>query len=67
MGCVIIRQAIRQAKRRYNLRPALCYVININNKINGRICCLRLMQTAGRPFVFGCRLFERGRLYERFT
>lgn len=28
MGCVIIRQA----KRRYNLRPAL----NINNKINGR-------------------------------
>lgn len=37
MGCVIIRQAIRQAKRRYNLiRPALCYVININNKINGR-------------------------------
>ncbi len=36
MGCVIIGQAIRQAKRRYNLRPALCYVININNKINGR-------------------------------
>lgn len=33
MGCVIIRQA----KRRYNLRPALCYVININNKINNKI------------------------------
>lgn len=32
MGCVIIRQA----KRRYNLRPALWYVLNINNKINGR-------------------------------
>lgn len=34
MGCVINRQAIRQAKRRYNLRPALCYALNINNKIN---------------------------------
>lgn len=34
MGCVINRQAIRQAKRRYNLRPALCYALN--NKINGR-------------------------------
>lgn len=43
MGCVIIRQAIRREKRRYNLRPALCYVI------------------------FWRRLFERGRLYERFT
>lgn len=27
MGCVIIGQAIRQAKRRYNLRPALCYAL----------------------------------------
>lgn len=36
MGCVINRQTIRQAKRRYNLRPALCYALNINNKINGR-------------------------------
>ena len=36
MGCVINRQAIRQSKRRYNLRPALCYELNINNKINGR-------------------------------
>lgn len=36
MGCVIIRQAIRQEKLRYNLRPALWYVLNINNKINGR-------------------------------
>lgn len=36
MGCVIIRQAIRQEKRRYNLRLALCYALNINNKINGR-------------------------------
>ena len=36
MGCVIIRQAIRQAKRRYILRPALCYALNIDNKINGR-------------------------------
>lgn len=36
MGCVINGQAIRQAKRRYNLRPALCYALNINNKINGR-------------------------------
>lgn len=34
MGCVIIRQAIRQAKRRYSLRPAFCYAVN--NKINGR-------------------------------
>lgn len=29
MGCVIIRQAIRQEKRRYNLRPALCYALII--------------------------------------
>lgn len=36
MGCVINRQTIRQAKRRYDLRPALCYALNINNKINGR-------------------------------
>lgn len=36
MGCIIIKQAIRREKRRYNLRPALCYVLNINNKINGR-------------------------------
>lgn len=35
MSCVIIRQAIRREKRRYNLRPALCYAFNINNKING--------------------------------
>lgn len=35
MSCVIIRQAIRREKRRYNLRPA-CYALNINNKINGR-------------------------------
>jgi hypothetical protein len=32
MGCVIIMQA----KRHYNLRPAFCYALNINNKINGR-------------------------------
>ena len=51
MGCVIIRQAIRQAKRRYNLRLALCYVININNKINGRFA------------VYA----ERGRPYERIA
>lgn len=36
MGCVIIRQAIRREKRRYNLRPAFWYALNINNKINGR-------------------------------
>lgn len=36
MGCVINRQPIRQEKRRYNLRPAFCYALNINNKINGR-------------------------------
>lgn len=36
MGCVIIGQAIRQEKLRYNLRPAFCYALNINNKINGR-------------------------------
>lgn len=36
MGCVIIKQAIRQEKRHYNLRPAFCYALNINNKINGR-------------------------------
>lgn len=36
MGCVIIGQAIRQEKLRYNLRPALCYALNISNKINGR-------------------------------
>lgn len=36
MGCVINRQAIKREKRRYNLRPALCYALNINNKINGR-------------------------------
>lgn len=36
MGCVINRQAIRREKLRYNLRPALCYALNINNKINGR-------------------------------
>ena len=36
MGCVIIRQAIRREKRRYNLRPALSYALNINNKIKGR-------------------------------
>lgn len=35
MGCVINRQAIRREKRRYNLRPELCYALNINNKING--------------------------------
>ena len=66
MGCVIIRQAIRRGKRRYNLRPALCYALNINNKINGRFAVLRLTQTAGRPFVFWRRLIERGRPYERF-
>ncbi len=36
MGCVINRQAIRREKRCYNLRPAVCYALNINNKINGR-------------------------------
>lgn len=36
MGSVIIRQAIWQAERHYNLRPELCYALNINNKINGR-------------------------------
>lgn len=56
MGCVIIRQAIKREKRRYNLRPALCYALNIN-----------ITQTAGRPFVFWRRLFEGGRPYERFT
>lgn len=36
MGCVINRQVIRHLKRRYSLRPVLCYALNINNKINGR-------------------------------
>lgn len=40
MGCVINRQAIRQAKRRYNLRPELCYALNINNKISGASFCI---------------------------
>lgn len=33
MGCVIIRQAIKQAKRRYNLRPALCYALKLTIKL----------------------------------
>lgn len=37
MGCVIIRQAIRQAKRRYNLRPALCYVLKLTIKLTGAL------------------------------
>lgn len=37
MGCVIIRQAIRQAKRRYNLRPALCYALKLTIKLTGAL------------------------------
>lgn len=33
MGCVIIRQAIRQAKRRYNLRPALILTIKLTGAL----------------------------------
>lgn len=41
MGCIIIKQVIRQEKLRYNLRPVLCYAVN--NKINGRfaVCAER--------------------------
>lgn len=37
MGCVINRQAIRQAKRRYNLRPALCYALKLTIKLTGAL------------------------------
>ncbi len=41
MGCIIIKQVIRHLKRRYSLRPVLCYAVN--NKINGRfaVCAER--------------------------
>lgn len=43
MSYVIIMQAIKQVKRRYSLRPAFCYALNINNKIKERfaVCVKR--------------------------
>lgn len=37
MGCVIIKQVIRREKRRYNLRPALCYALKLTIKLTGAL------------------------------
>lgn len=37
MGCVIIRQAIRQAKRRYNLRPHFVMHLILTIKLTGAL------------------------------